>query len=69
MDSAAVLAAAGATVMIAVQVAGRATRDGLFLSNFDISVLPSMIRAASLVSLVTLLAASRAMARLSLAKE
>ncbi len=64
-DWAARVAAAGAAVMIAAQIGAKATRDALFLSNFDIELLPAMLIAASVFSVVALLWASRAMARLT----
>ena len=36
----------GALVMIAVQVSGKATRDAIFLSHFDVTQLPVMIMGA-----------------------
>ena len=51
--------------MIAAQIGAKATRDALFLSYFDIRLLPAMLIAASVFSIVTLLWASRAMARLT----
>lgn len=62
---AAAVAASGATLMIAVQVSSKATRDALFLANFSISSLATMLFLAALVSLASLLWASRAMARQS----
>ena len=55
------MVAAGA--MIAFQVAGRATRDALFLSTFPVTSLPRMVATAAAVSLATMLVASRAMGR------
>ncbi|MFC2171863.1 NTP/NDP exchange transporter [Acidobacteriota bacterium] len=49
--------------MIAQHVCGRATRDALFLSRFDVEALPRMMIAAAVVSMVVLLAASRIMTR------
>ena len=57
------LAASAAATMIATQVASKATRDALFLSNFNIDQLPFMLIGAAMFSLVTLVWASRAMAR------
>jgi hypothetical protein len=54
--------------MIAFQVGSKATRDALFLSNFDVTQLPAMIIAASFVALATAFAASRAMTRLGPAR-
>ena len=60
--SAAMLVAAA---MIASHVAGRATRDALFLSNYDITALPFMLIGASVFSITIILVVSRAMPRLS----
>ncbi len=49
--------------MIAFQMAGKATRDALFLSTFSIVALPTMIIVAALVSLALAAVASRAMPR------
>src|SRR5262245_13098583 len=42
----------GAALMLAHQVAGKAVRDGLFLSQFPASVLPKVVVLASLVAVV-----------------
>jgi hypothetical protein len=52
-------AAAAAAVMIANQVGSKATRDTLFLSNFDIDALPLMLMGAAAFSIITLLWAPR----------
>ena len=62
------IAASAAAFMIATQVASKATRDALFLSNFNTDQLPLMWMAAAAFSLVMVLWASRAMARLSPAR-
>ncbi|MEE8349196.1 MAG: Npt1/Npt2 family nucleotide transporter [Acidobacteriota bacterium] len=54
-----------AAAMIASHVAGLATRDALFLSNYDITALPMMLIGASVFSLSIILVVSRAMPRLS----
>ena len=41
-----------ATLMIAHQIAGKATRDALFLSQFDVSVLPKVVMGAAVMSTV-----------------
>lgn len=51
-----------AFAMIATQVAGKATRDALFLSNFNISTLPLVLIASACLSIVAVLATARAMA-------
>src|SRR5688572_5484805 len=61
--SAATAATFTAVAMIANQVAGKATRDALFLSAFDVTSLPYMFIAASLFSLVMVLLFSRILTR------
>ena len=56
-------AAAGAAVMIANQVGAKATRDALFLSNFDIDDLPYMLIGAAVFSILMVLWGSRLMAK------
>jgi ATP/ADP translocase len=58
--------AAGA--LIAQQVAGKATRDALFLSTFRVSSLPVMMIASALVSALAVLAFSAALSRRSPAR-
>jgi AAA family ATP:ADP antiporter len=53
------LAIVSAGTMIAFQVGGKATRDALFLSNFPVTALPSMLVVSSIVSIVAVLAVSR----------
>jgi AAA family ATP:ADP antiporter len=48
-----------ATTMIAHQVAGKATRDALFLSNFDITELPKVVMASAVASMAGVLIMSR----------
>ncbi len=67
-DAAASAAMLSAAAMIAHQVGGKATRDALFLSNFDVTALPLMLIGASLFSIVVVLAASRALPALTPAK-
>jgi hypothetical protein len=57
------ISALGAAVMIAQQTGGKATRDALFLTHFEITSLPVMISAAALVSFVVVLATGRLLAR------
>jgi len=57
-------ASACAFAIIATQVAGKATRDTLFLTNFDISALPVMLIASALLSIGAVLLSSRAMTML-----
>jgi hypothetical protein len=54
-----------ATTMIAQQVAGKATRDALFLSNFDVTDLPKMVIAAAFTSMAGVLVMSHLLSRLS----
>ncbi|HEY5940169.1 MAG TPA: hypothetical protein VIT87_05065, partial [Gemmatimonadales bacterium] len=63
-DGPAVAAATAAgTVMIAFQIAGKATRDALFLSSFGVDALPAMVIAAAVVSAVVSVVLARVMAR------
>jgi hypothetical protein len=63
-DGPAVAAAAAAgTVMIAFQIAGKATRDALFLSSFGVAALPGMVIAAAVVSALVSVLLARIMAR------
>jgi hypothetical protein len=57
-----------AAALVAHQVAGRATRDALFLSHFPVESLPIAISVASVVSIVGVLAFSRALLRYSPAR-
>ena len=59
----AAMVAAGA--LIAQQVAGRATRDALFLSTFHVSSLPLVMIAAAVLSALAVLAFSTALSRRS----
>lgn len=56
-------ATACAFAMITCQVAGKAVRDALFLSSFGIDALPRMIVGASLLTIVAVFFASRALVR------
>jgi len=58
------LAVLVATLIIAQQVAGKAVRDALFLSQFPISDLPKAMLAAAIVSIPAVLATSWSMVRL-----
>jgi len=58
--TAATLAAAA---MIGNQVGGKALRDALFLSNFDVTRLPSMLVAAAVLSVLAVVLTSRLLAR------
>lgn len=52
-----------ATTMIAQQVAGKAARDALFLSYFDVAHLPKAVIAGAIVSLAGVLLMSRLLTR------
>ncbi len=52
-----------AVVMIAQQVAGKAARDALFLSHFDVTQLPKAVIAGALVSLLGVLAMTHLLTR------
>ncbi len=56
-------ATAASAAMIAQQVAGKAVRDALFLTSFDVRQLPAMMAAAAVLSLLTVLWLSRILAR------
>jgi len=58
-DRLVVTAIVAAGAMIAFQVAGKATRDALFLSNFPVTALPGMTAASAAVSIAAVLATSR----------
>jgi ATP:ADP antiporter, AAA family len=60
---AAAAAVAAVTVMIAFQIAGKATRDALFLSSFGVAALPLMVIAAAAVSAAVSVALARLMAQ------
>ena len=62
-EAAASAAMLTAATMIAHQVGGKATRDALFLSHFDVSSLPYMFIGASIVSLAMVVAFSRLLTR------
>lgn len=62
------MAALAAGMLIAQQVAGKATRDAFFLSQFDVEALPVASGAAACASMVGVVAFARAMARRSPAR-
>jgi AAA family ATP:ADP antiporter len=51
-------------LMMAHQVAGKAARDGIFLSHFDTSNLPKIVAAAALVSVISSVVRGRTLVRL-----
>jgi hypothetical protein len=59
------LASLAAFLLIGFQIAAKATRDTLFLSNFDVSFLPIMLVGAALFSIVAIFVASGALAAFS----
>lgn len=61
-------AMAAAAALIAQQVAGRATRDALFLSTFHVSSLPLVMIGAAVVSALAVLGFSAALSRRSPAR-
>jgi len=63
IDSAVRVAIACAATMIANQVAGKAARDAIFLSVYDVSHLPTMVIGAAFASVIAVLATARVMAR------
>jgi AAA family ATP:ADP antiporter len=50
-------------LMIAQHIAGKATRDALFLSYFDVSQLPKLMMASAVLSVVAVVAMSRLLSR------
>jgi ATP:ADP antiporter, AAA family len=63
ISAAATSATLVAFFMIANQVAGKASRDAIFLSEFDITALPTMLIAAALTSLTAAVGFSRLLPR------
>ncbi len=58
------VAGLAAVLMIASHVAGKATRDALFLMSFDVAVLPQMMFSSAALSVAAVFAFSLVMARL-----
>jgi AAA family ATP:ADP antiporter len=58
-------AALSAAALIAHQVGGKATRDALFLSQFDVTALPWIVVVASILSIVLGVAGARLMASMT----
>ncbi|MGR8950161.1 MAG: Npt1/Npt2 family nucleotide transporter [Gammaproteobacteria bacterium] len=54
-----IFALMSATLMIAHQVAGKATRDAIFLSYYDVTDLPKMVLLAAILSLLAVVFVSR----------
>ncbi|GAB4231393.1 MAG: hypothetical protein Kow00109_03530 [Acidobacteriota bacterium] len=61
-------AAAAAFLMIAQQVASKATRDAFFLSHFDVTALPVVLMAASVFSIVVVFLFSAALRKVNPAR-
>ncbi|HMV33771.1 MAG TPA: hypothetical protein PKA50_16755, partial [Gemmatimonadales bacterium] len=57
------IAALASGLMVAFQLAGKATRDALFLSTYSLATLPRMVMVAALLSALCTLGLSRVMAR------
>ena len=57
--SATTFALASATLMIAHQVAGKATRDAIFLSHYDVTALPKIVIIAAVLSMIGVVLMSR----------
>jgi len=62
------VAAIASAAMIAQQVAGKATRDAFYLSNFNVTTLPPVMGASAVVSLVAALWLSRMLSRFTPAR-
>jgi AAA family ATP:ADP antiporter len=58
------MAMAVSALMMAHQVAGKAARDGIFLSQFSTSALPRMVAAAALVAVVSSVLRGRTLVRM-----
>lgn len=65
---AAALAVAASVATVAFQLAGKATRDALFLSTFGVAALPRMFIAAAIVSATLIIFLTRAMVRVGPAR-
>lgn len=59
VTTATAFALVSATLMIAHQVGGKATRDAIFLSQYDVTELPKMVIAAALLSMLAVVVMSR----------
>lgn len=59
MSAATICALGSATLIIAHQVAGKATRDALFLSQFEVTELPKIVLFSALVSMLAVVLMSR----------
>ena len=52
-------------VVTAQFIAGKATRDALYLANLDVTTLPAMVIATSAVSILLVVASSKTLRRLT----
>src|SRR6185436_13656214 len=57
------MAMAVSALMMAHQVAGKAARDGIFLSQFDTLTLPKMVAAAALFAVISSIVRGRTLVR------
>ncbi|HTO73456.1 MAG TPA: hypothetical protein VMJ30_06540, partial [Gemmatimonadales bacterium] len=62
--NAALAATAACAVMVAFQLAGKATRDALYLSTFGVAALPRMVILAAAVSTLVAIVLSKVLARI-----
>ena len=58
-----IFALMSATLMIAHQVAGKATRDAIFLSHYEVTDLPKMVLFAAILSLLAVVLMARLLAK------
>jgi ATP/ADP translocase len=63
LPAGAVFIAIASAAMIAQQVAGKATRDALYLSNFDVTTLPAMMAISAVLTIFAVLWLSRMILR------
>ena len=63
LPAGAVVIAVASAAMIAQQVAGKATRDALFLTSFDVTTLPLMMAASAVLSIFAVLWLSKMILR------
>jgi AAA family ATP:ADP antiporter len=68
LPAGATVAVVASAAMVAQQVAGKATRDALFLSNFSVKTLPMVMGVSAVASVVVVLWLSRMMLRHSPAR-
>ena len=68
LPAGAAVSAVVSAALIAQQVAGKATRDALYLTSFDVTTLPLMMAASAVLSIFALLWLSKMILRHSPAK-